>query len=55
MVIAIELTLIWNSVSGVYEPNSAGQFILLAMGVGAIIQILWKMLVSDMAHMKGSD
>lgn len=42
-VIAVELTLVWNYVSGVNDVNSTSQAIPLVVGVGIIITILWKL------------
>jgi hypothetical protein len=41
-VLAIELTLLWNSVSGINSLNSVGQFIPLTVGVGGLVQVLWE-------------
>jgi hypothetical protein len=40
-VIAVELTLIWNFVSGINSMNSVGQFIPFTVGVGGLVQVLW--------------
>ena len=42
-IIAIELTLVWNNVSGVYNVNSTGQVIPLIAGSGTLISVIWKM------------
>ena len=42
-IIAIELTLVWNNVSGVYNVNSTGQVIPLIAGSGILISVFWKM------------
>jgi NADH:ubiquinone oxidoreductase subunit 6 (subunit J) len=40
-VCAIELTLLWNSVSEISSMNSVGQFIPFTVGVGGLVQVLW--------------
>ena len=39
---SIELTLVWNNVSGVYEVSSAGQSIPLVLGVSIFVFVLWR-------------
>lgn len=41
--IAVELTLVWNSVSGVYTVSSTGQVIPLIAGLGLFINAIWKL------------
>ena len=45
-ILAVELTLRWNSVSGVYDINSTGQIIPLATGVSVAVVTLWKLIVA---------
>lgn len=40
-VLAIEMTLAWNCVSGVTSLNSGGQLIPLVIGVGGLAQVVW--------------
>jgi hypothetical protein len=40
-VVAIELTLVWNSVSGVDSMNSVGQLIAFTVGAGGLVQVVW--------------
>jgi hypothetical protein len=41
-VLVVELTLLWNSVTGVYDISSVGQLIPLAIGIGTLGQVLWR-------------
>ncbi|KAF2816013.1 uncharacterized protein BDZ99DRAFT_127062 [Mytilinidion resinicola] len=43
VVLAIELTLKWNSVSDVYEVQSTGQVTPLAVGLLTLFALLWKL------------
>ncbi|KAF2276374.1 uncharacterized protein EI97DRAFT_467079 [Westerdykella ornata] len=45
-ILGVELTLVWNSISGVYEIKSPGQLIPLIIGMGTLGQVLWKKLIS---------
>lgn len=38
---AVELTLVWNSVKGVYNVKSTGQIIALVIGLGVLVKVLW--------------
>jgi hypothetical protein len=40
-VLAIELIIKWNKISGVYAVDSTGQYIPLVMGIGGFIQLLY--------------
>ncbi|KAF7507039.1 hypothetical protein GJ744_010967 [Endocarpon pusillum] len=40
-IIAVELTLVWNSVKGVYNVRSTGQIIALVVGLGILVKVLW--------------
>lgn len=40
-VLAIELTLRWNSVKGIYNIQSTGQIIPLVVGLGILVKVLW--------------
>jgi len=40
-VVAVELTLMWNFVSGINSMNSVGQFIPFTVGVSGLVQVLW--------------
>jgi hypothetical protein len=40
-ILGVELTLVWNSISGVYDISSPGQLIPLAIGIGMLGQVLW--------------
>ena len=40
-VLAVELTLKWNFISGINSMNSVGQFIPFTVGVGGLVQVLW--------------
>ena len=42
-VLAVELTLEWNGVSGIYSVNSTSQVIPLVVGIGIIITVIWKL------------
>ena len=42
-IISIELTLVWNNISGVYDVNSTGQVIPIVAGSGTLTGVLWKM------------
>jgi len=41
-VLAIELTLKWNHVTGVYEVTSTGQLIPLVLGITLTATITWQ-------------
>jgi hypothetical protein len=41
-VVGIELTLHWNSISGVYTINSTGQLIPFVIGLLGLLKILYK-------------
>jgi hypothetical protein len=43
-ILSVELTLIWNSVTGVYEVRSTGQVIPLVGGSGLLINTIWKLI-----------
>lgn len=40
-ILAVELTLMWNSVKGVYNVQSTGQIIALVIGLGVLVKVLW--------------
>jgi hypothetical protein len=40
--LAVELTLRWNGVSGVYGISSTGQVIPFVVGVGILVTVIWK-------------
>lgn len=40
-ILAVELTLHWNSVKGVYNVKSTGQIIALVVGLGMLVKVLW--------------
>jgi hypothetical protein len=40
-ILAVELTLVWNSVEGVYNIKSTGQIIALVVGLGILVKVLW--------------
>lgn len=40
-VLAVELTLVWNSVKEVYTVKSTGQIIALVVGLGILVKVLW--------------
>jgi hypothetical protein len=40
-ILAVELTLHWNSVEGVYNVKSTGQIIALVVGLGMLVKVLW--------------
>lgn len=40
-ILAVELTLVWNSVTGVYNVRSTGQIIALVVGLGMLVKVLW--------------
>lgn len=42
LIIAVELTLKWNAVEGVYMIDSTGQVIPLVVGLGIMINITWR-------------
>ena len=44
LIIAVELTLKWNAVEGVYMVNSTGQVIPLVVGIGIMLNIFWKLI-----------
>lgn len=44
-VLGIELTLVWNHISGIYTVGSIGQLIPFVIGLGGLIQVcydIWK-------------
>jgi hypothetical protein len=41
--ISIELTLVWNSVSGVYNVASTGQIIPLVAGLSMLVGTIWEL------------
>ena len=41
-ILGIELTLLWNSVSGVYAVDSTGQLIPLVIGSASLVPIAYK-------------
>lgn len=43
-VLAMELTLFWNSVTGIYSLDTTGQFIPLVIGVGTLLSLFWDLL-----------
>lgn len=42
-IIAIELTLYWNSVTGIYSLDSSGQLIALIVGLGTFLSLFWEL------------
>jgi hypothetical protein len=40
-ILTVELTLAWNSVTGVYNVQSTGQIIALVVGLGILVKVLW--------------
>ena len=40
-VLAVELTLVWNHVEGVYTVKSTGQIIALVAGLGILVRMFW--------------
>lgn len=43
-ILAIELTLKWNKVRGIYSVNTTGQYIPLIIGIGSLISVWWNLL-----------
>jgi hypothetical protein len=43
-ILSVELTLIWNSITAVYEVRSTGQVIPLIGGSGLLINTFWKLI-----------
>ncbi|CAF9941050.1 MAG: hypothetical protein HETSPECPRED_002856 [Heterodermia speciosa] len=43
-ILAIELTLKWNKVRGVYSITSTGQYAPLIIGVGGVISVCWSLM-----------
>ena len=42
-VLAIELTLYWNSITDIYSVNSTGLFIAFIVRLGTLLSLLWKL------------
>lgn len=42
IVLAIELTLVWNSISGVYTIGTVGQLIPFVIGAAGLLKIFYK-------------
>lgn len=42
-ILAVELTLTWNHMSGVYNVSSTGQVIPLVAGLGIMTTVCWKL------------
>ncbi len=40
-ILSVELTLVWNSVTDVYNVKSTGQIIALVVGLGILVKVLW--------------
>ncbi len=40
-IIAIELTIHWNNISGMYALDSTGQYVPLAVGLGGFVLLLY--------------
>lgn len=40
-VLAVELTLVWNHVEGVYTVKSTGQIIPFVAGLGILVRMFW--------------
>jgi hypothetical protein len=51
-VLAIELTLTWNSVSGISSMNSVGQLIPFMVGVGGLAQVIWAIMAISVSLLR---
>ena len=43
-ILAIELTIHWNNISGMYALDSTGQYVPLAVGLGGFLRLLYRLL-----------
>lgn len=43
-ILAIELTIRWNNISDMYALDSTGQYVPLAVGLGAFVRLLYGIL-----------
>ena len=46
-ILAIELILKWNKVSGIYSIASTGQYVPLIIGVGGFVSVSWTLLLQE--------
>ncbi len=46
-IVAIELILKWNKVSGVYSIASTGQYVALIIGVGGFVSVSWTLVLQE--------
>ncbi|KAF1955588.1 hypothetical protein CC80DRAFT_594309 [Byssothecium circinans] len=52
-VLGVELTLVWNSISGMYDIKSPGQLIPLIIGMGILGHVVWGKLTNDFESIRG--
>ncbi len=50
LVLSIELTIWWNSISGVDQIGTVGQLVPFVLGVGGLVKVLWSWLRFGMVH-----
>ena len=46
-IVAIEVILKWNKVSGIYSIASTGQYVALIIGVGSFVSVLWTLVLQE--------
>lgn len=42
LIVQVELTIVWNNISGLKSLRSLGQLIPFILGVGGLVQVLWR-------------
>ena len=53
LVLAIELSLYWNSISGVTNMGQVGQLVPLVVGIGGLVKVLWVWLKREGNEVEG--